>query len=106
MESLRGQIGVELDAGELESLALWKQFSAAVVVCDDMAARKVASEMGASVIGTLGLIMKAAKQRRLDIKSAVALILSIPEETTLHIRADLLEYAATELKTRLGRSDK
>ncbi len=102
VERLRAQIGAELDAGELESLALWKNYPYATIVCDDLAARETAKAMGAAVIGTLGLVVKAVKQGRINLEPAISLIQSIPETTTLHVSADLLEHVVVGLKARIG----
>jgi predicted nucleic acid-binding protein len=101
VENIRMSLKTELDAGELESLALWKRYQTASIVCDDLAARRVAKEMGAPIIGTLGLIIKAARQGRIDTSSAIELIRSIPDETTLHVRRDLLQTAVSEIERRL-----
>ncbi len=102
VENLRTSLKTVLDAGEVESIALWKRFPSASIICDDLAARRVAKEMGAPIIGTLGLIIKAAKQARIELPTAIELIRSIPDATTLHVSSNLLQYAASEIEQRLG----
>ena len=51
-----------LGAGECESIALAREVSASHVLLDDLPARRLAGELGLSVIGTLGILL-AAKRR-------------------------------------------
>lgn len=92
------EFGGDLDAGEVETLAFWRQRHSASILCDDFAAREAARRMGASVIGTVGLLIKAAHQGRMGATEAVDLIRSIPRLTTLHIRSNLLDAAAKDLE--------
>ena len=101
VEDFRRSLKTALDDGEIESLALWKRLSSASVICDDLAARRVAKELGAPIIGTLGIIIKGAKQDRITLSTAIELIRSIPEATTLHVSRDLLEYAVCEIQRSL-----
>ena len=77
------------------------EIPSASIICDDLASRRVAKELGAPIIGTLGVIIKAARQERISLSSAIELLRSIPEATTLHVRRDLLEYAVSEIGRRL-----
>ena len=103
VENLAMSLKTILDAGELESIAFWRREPTASIICDDLAARRVAKELGAPVIGTLGLIIKAARQERVELETAIELISSIPDATTLHVRRDLLEYGISEIRNRFGR---
>lgn len=64
--------GSPLDAGEAEAIALALELRARWTVLDDLPARRFAEELGLSVIGSLGIIVRA-KQRGLlpDAKSVV-----------------------------------
>lgn len=53
-----------LGPGEREAIALALEMGADEVVLDDLAARRLATSLGLSVIGTLGLLLRA-KQRGL-----------------------------------------
>ena len=47
IENLRMSLKTALDKGEIESLAFWKRFPSSSIICDDLAARRVARELGA-----------------------------------------------------------
>jgi predicted nucleic acid-binding protein len=51
-----------LGAGESETLPLAVEAGASWVVLDDRAARRLAQQMGLSVIGTLGVLLAAKRQ--------------------------------------------
>jgi hypothetical protein len=49
-----------LDPGEAAALALWERRRDAVLLCDDLAARRHAEAAGCPMVGTLGLLLAAA----------------------------------------------
>jgi predicted nucleic acid-binding protein len=102
IDEIREKISARLDLGELESLAFWQGHRDASLLCDDLKARTIARELGASVIGTLGLLIKGAKTGRIELDEALQLILSIPRRSTLHIRRDLIQVAVAEVRKALG----
>lgn len=53
-----------LDPGETEAIALALELGATSVILDDLPARRLAEEFGLSVVGTLGVLVRA-KQRGL-----------------------------------------
>ena len=53
-----------LDAGEAEALALAEELHADLILVDELAGREVARQCGFTVLGTLGILMRA-KQRQL-----------------------------------------
>lgn len=55
---------LRLDAGEAEALALAEELHADLVLVDELAGRDVARECGFTVLGTLGILLRA-KQRQL-----------------------------------------
>ena len=63
----------ELGAGETAAIILAKKLNADLVLLDDLAARNVATQLGLSVSGTLGILLAAHKKGRLpDLKSALS----------------------------------
>ena len=101
VNALRAALGTKLDAGELESLAFWQSHRDASLLCDDLEARVAARELGARVIGTLGILIMAARTGRIEFNEAMTLLRSLPERTTLHITTDLIEFAVAEVKKSL-----
>jgi predicted nucleic acid-binding protein len=99
---LRARLSTLLDPGEVEALAFWVDHPETVVLCDDLEARLAASGLGASVIGTLGLLLLAAREDVLTVSAALELVRCIPERTTLHIRGSLVAEAVARLEQLLG----
>ena len=87
-----------LDPGEVAALALWLEHREATLLCDDLAARRHAEAMGCPIVGTLGILLQAARSRRLPASEAGRLIRSIPASSTLHILPELLEAALEALE--------
>ena len=50
---------IDLDKGEAETIALAKELSIQKVIIDERLGRKYAKEFGLTVIGTLGILLKA-----------------------------------------------
>ena len=90
-------MSADLDPGEMSALALWREHPDFVLLCDDLAARRTAERLGCEVAGTLGVVLWAARTGRLGAGEARTLIRAIPNQTTLHVRADLIEQVARGL---------
>ena len=90
-------ISADLDPGELSALALWREHPDYVLLCDDLAARRTAERLGCEIAGTLGVVLWAAQTGRLGAEEARTLIRAIPTQTTLHVRAHLIEQVAVGL---------
>ena len=68
-----------------------------MLLCDDLAARRTAERLGCEVAGTLGVVLWAARTGRLRANEARDLIRAIPNQTTLHVKVDLIARIAVEL---------
>jgi predicted nucleic acid-binding protein len=101
VEALRKILATSLDPGELESMAYWHRNQELSLLCDDLEARTVARNLGASVIGTLGILVLSAKTGRADLQAVLDHIRSLPERTTLHIGRDLIDSAVLEVERAL-----
>lgn len=53
-------LSLNVDAGELEAICLAREIEAAAVLMDDRAGRSAATHCGLAVIGTIGLLERAA----------------------------------------------
>lgn len=58
----------KLDPGEREAILLAEQLKAPLVILDDKAARRIATERGLRIIGLLGILKDAARSDLLDLK--------------------------------------
>jgi len=54
---------VQLDAGEAEALALAEELHADLILVDELAGREVARQCGFTVLGTLGILVRAKQQK-------------------------------------------
>lgn len=62
--ALRAQAeALDLSAGEVTALMLMRQLSAAILLCDDSAARLLAESLGYRVHGTIGIIIRSIRRR-------------------------------------------
>jgi predicted nucleic acid-binding protein len=76
-----------LDAGEAEAIALAEELRAEVVLVDELAGREVAHRCGFTVLGTLGVLVRAKERGFL---SAVAPLLDrLRSELNFHVSVDL-----------------
>jgi len=86
-----------LHKGEQEALHLCMEFQRSLLLTDDTAARLAAKNMGISAHGTLGLLVRAIRQRSLSKAEVLILLRAIPTQTTLHLRASLLNEVINDV---------
>jgi len=70
-ESSLGSTDSRLHAGEREVLALATEVAADLVLLDDRAARRHAAQLDLPFTGLLGILDRAAKQNRIDLRQAI-----------------------------------
>jgi predicted nucleic acid-binding protein len=87
-----------LHAGELEALSLMADTPHAMFLTDDCAARLVAQKMGYSVHGTIGILIRAIRRNMMTPQNVVAILERIPEKSSLHIKASLLDAIIVQIK--------
>ena len=56
---LKKKFGELVDAGEASAIALAQEIESDYIVIDDLQGRKLATKLGLTVIGTLGILLKA-----------------------------------------------
>lgn len=78
-----------LHPGEIEALQLALRAKAAGVLMDDMDGRKAARQLGLSVVGTIGLLERAAEKQLIEFPSAIARL----RQTNFFISAEFLDQA-------------
>jgi predicted nucleic acid-binding protein len=84
---------LELDRGEASSLALAMQLGNAVLVLDDLKARKVAHKLALPFTGTFGILAKAKLQ---DLIPSIKPILEKVRNTNFRISEKILQETLRE----------
>lgn len=83
-----------LGAGESEVIALATEVEGALVILDDLRARRVAADMGLRLTGTLGIILRAKKEGVLaSVATALAQVESVGFRLSPALRAEALRLA-------------
>jgi predicted nucleic acid-binding protein len=88
-QALLNALGMLVDAGETEAIALARELGLKIVL-DDRRARNVAERMGLPVLGTLGLLVQA---KRAGLVAAVGPLLEHLESLGFHMSTGLKEEA-------------
>ena len=80
---------LDLDAGEREAICLAEELSAAAVLMDEKKGRAIARQRGLAVIGTIGILEKAASLQLLELEAALAAL----QQTTFYGSQALMQAA-------------
>lgn len=91
-----------LDAGEQAALSLMTRHPGAILLTDDAAARLAAKAMGFRIHGSLGVLLRSVRLGRRKRAEALSVLREIPNRSTLHIRANLLQEIIEELQQAPG----
>jgi predicted nucleic acid-binding protein len=86
-----------LGLGEREAIQLALNEHADAVLIDDMAARAAASELGLTVFGTLGIVVRALHADAIQQDEAADLLRAIQRRPDIWISAELIDRALAGL---------
>jgi hypothetical protein len=87
-----------LDAGEAAAITYALAQQEPLILCDDLAARRVCTRLGVSVTGTIGLIVEAARGGHTSIESATAALTMLPTMGRMYVSAELIRSAVDALR--------
>lgn len=93
-------LSLDLDAGEREAICLAEELSAAAVLMDEKKGRAIAGQRGLAVIGTIGLLEKAASRGLLDLETALTAL----QQTTFYASEELIQAARARAQKGKGES--
>jgi len=65
-----------LDEGEAEAIILTAESKAKLLLIDDADGRKIAQSMDLKITGTVGILLMAAKDKKLDLKNSLDYLLA------------------------------
>ncbi len=74
------------------------EYRNSLLLTDDTAARLAAKNIGVVAHGTLGILVRAIRQKSRTKHEVLSLLRAIPSETTLHIRTSLLEEVIKDVE--------
>lgn len=80
-----------LDLGEQAALSLMQSQPDAIFLTDDAAARLAATTLGLRVHGTIGILLRALRRQQLTQAQVLEILTNVPTQSTLHIKANLLQ---------------
>lgn len=81
-----------IDLGEAESIALVRQDNVPLLFTDDLDARETAKMLGIEVHGTIGILLRAFRNKKISKQETLKKLDGI-KSTTLFITSELIEFA-------------
>ena len=79
---------ITLGQGESEAIVLYEEKNANFLLCDDKKAKKFAQNFGINVIGSLGILLKAKKEKHIE---KIAPLLEILKSSRIFIDDKIYE---------------
>jgi predicted nucleic acid-binding protein len=89
---------LNLHQGEWEPLRVVLDHGSALLLTDDTAARLAAGNLGIAAHGTIGMLVRSIRLRHRTKEEVLAILRSLPERSTLHLRRSLLEKVISEVE--------
>ena len=76
-----------MDLGEQEAITLAVQLEADLILLDDLAARRIATQLKLEIVGLLGILGSAAEKERVDFSAAIERL----QQTTFRASSKLIQ---------------
>jgi len=97
---------LQIHRGEAEVIAVGRELltkeKTTVVIIDDLLAREIATSLGLTVTGTIGVLLKALKEKIITKKKSQALLEQLITTTTFRLSAKIYAKILREIE-RLGK---
>jgi uncharacterized protein len=95
------QARFSLQSGETAAILFALKHPASLVLTDDAAARRACLSVGLAAVGTIGLILEAARSKRVPVDEARQALEQLPIKGRLHVTPELLARAIAALLTAI-----
>jgi predicted nucleic acid-binding protein len=92
------QAKFSLQSGETAAIAFALKHPASLLLTD-AAARRACASVGLAAVGTIGLILEAARSKRVPVDEALQALEKLPNKGRLHVAPELLAPAIAALLT-------
>lgn len=86
----------QLDLGEQEAITLALQLQADLILLDDLAARRIATEMQLEIVGLLGILGSAAEKGKIDFSAAIERL----QQTTFRASPKLIDSLLQQYQSK------
>lgn len=86
-----------LQDGEKEGLFLCQQVNASIILTDDLAVRKVSKSLQLIPVGSLGIIVKAYRQKLISYEDAEHYIEALYDVSSLYVTRAIVELAVEQI---------
>ncbi|CAG0947621.1 hypothetical protein ANRL1_04345 [Anaerolineae bacterium] len=90
----------ELHSGEQECLCLGRQIGVSILLTDDLAAREIAKRLGLRPLGSLGIVVRAYRLRRITLGDAEHKLVELYDKSSLFVTRAIVELAIEQLHQR------
>lgn len=97
---LMERFGIQL--GEASVISFCQSEGVRLVLTDDLDARDVAQQLGLRPVGTVGIIMRALREKIIDENKALETLKRIQFHSSLFITSKIINYAGDEIKKYKG----
>jgi predicted nucleic acid-binding protein len=87
-----------LQLGEAAAIGFALRHLPALLLTDDEAARRACASVGLDAVGTIGLILEAARSKRVELAEAHRALEALPTQGRLHVTRALLARAIAALR--------
>lgn len=77
----------QLDLGEQEAITLALELKADLILLDDLAARRIATQLQVNIVGVLGILVSAAEKGLIDVTAAIERL----QQTTFRVSPKLIQ---------------
>ncbi len=88
----------EIELGEASAIALAQQEKISLLLTDDLDARETAKKFNLEVHGTLGLVLRAFREKQMTQEEAIVIVKRISTDSSLFLTSDLVEWVIKEIK--------